>query len=124
MKRVLLVVLIMSQFFMACKKDKGDAFVNVSVKESSVAQTGVTVCMFSDRKGPSTVFFTPIHSDKKVITESSGVAKFNLEDTFDLDVIDSQTTLYFGVFGTNDIVLGSSAVTIEKGQTKSVTINY
>ncbi|NPD47227.1 MULTISPECIES: hypothetical protein [unclassified Lentimicrobium] len=124
MKKLLFLTLLLSLFFTGCKKDEADAFVNVTVKESSIPQAGVTVCMFSDQKGPSTTFFTSFFSDKKVITESSGIAKFNLEDTFDLDVIDSQTTFYFGVFGTNDVVLGSSAVTIEKGQTKSITINF
>lgn len=124
MKRLLVLALLVPLIFTSCKKDEEDAFVNVTVKESSIPQSGVTVCMFSDRKGPSTAFFTPLHSDKKVVTESNGVAKFILAETFDLDVIDAQTTLYFGVFNTNDMVLGNSAVTIEKGDTKSITINY
>lgn len=124
MKKILLFTLLISQLFIACDKDKANAFVEVSIKESSSLQSGVSVFMFSDRKGPNTSLFKPIFSDKTVITEANGVATFNLQETFDLDVLDSQTTLYFGVFGANDQVKGSSAVTIEKGQTKSIVLEY
>jgi len=124
MKRILLFTLLLSQLFISCNKDEADTFVEVSVKESSNLQPGIPVYMFSDRKGPNTVFFTPFHSDKTVITESNGIATFNLQETFDLEIIDSQTTIYFGVFDSNDQLKGSSAVTIEKGQTKSIVLEY
>jgi len=124
MKRILLFTLLLSQFLIACDKDEVNTFVEVSVKESSNLQSGVSVYMFSDRKGPNTAFFTPFHSDRTVITEANGIATFSLQETFDLEVIDSQTTIYFGVFESNDQLKGSSAVTIEKGQTKSIVLEY
>ena len=124
MKKKLLFLLLISLIFTACDKDEMNTFVKVTVKESSNLQSGVSVYMFSDKKGPNTPFFIPFYSDKTVITETNGIATFNLQETFDLDIIDSQTTLYFGVFGSNDQVKGSSAVTIEKGQTKTIVIEY
>jgi hypothetical protein len=111
--------------FSSCNKDEDiNTFAKVMVKESGQPQTAVSVYMFRDNKGPNTPFFTPFNSDRTVVTESDGVATFNLQDTFDLEIIDSQTTLYFGIFDLNDNVLDYTAITIEKGQTKSATISY
>ncbi len=128
MKKLLtftLLSVLLSGMFISCDKEEDiDTYVKITVNESGQIESGVSVHMFDENKGPGTSFFTPFHSDKTVVTESNGVATFNLQDTYDLDVSDSQTTLYFGVFDTNNNVLGSTAITIEKGQTKTATINY
>jgi|SRR6056297_1399256 len=120
----LLSVLLSGMFFSCDKEEDIDTYVKITVNESGQIESGVSVYMFDENKGPGTSFFTPFHSDKTVVTESNGVATFNLQDTYDLDDSDSQTTLYFGVFDTNNNGLGSTAITIEKGQTKTATINY
>jgi len=108
----------------SCSKDsKIDAHANIKVTEFGTSKSGVSVYMFSDSKGPNTAFFTPFHSDKVVVTEANGVAKFDLQKTFDLNNIDTQTTLYFGVFDNDDNVLGNTAITISKGETKTATIS-
>jgi len=120
-----LLTILFSGFFVSCEEDEDiNTFAKITVKESGQTQSGISVYIFEEDEGPNTSFFKPFHSDKTVVTESDGVATFNLQDTYDLDVIDSQTTLYFGVFGSNDNALGSTAITIEKGETKSATIDY
>ena len=134
MKRAKLLTLLLASFLFigltSCDKDKDKnedevgATAKIKVTESGSIKPGVSVCMFSKEKGPSTSFFTPFHANKKVITESDGIATFNLRETFDLEIIDSQTTLYFGVFDDDDTELGRTAITIEIGETKSATITY
>lgn len=122
-----IALMVISLGFSACDKDedesKPSAYVKITVKKSSEVQSGVTVCMFEASSGPSTEFFTEFYAKKKVVTDANGVATFNLQETFDLNVIDSQTTLYFAVFD-GKTLLGKTAVTVEKGQTKTGTINY
>ncbi len=86
----------------------------IKVVENRNAKSGVTVHMFDDNKRPTTNFFTPTFSDKQVVTDSDGIAT----------LFSTQTTLYFGVFDNNRNVLGSTALTIRKGQTKEATILY
>lgn len=130
MKRAKLLTLLLASFLFigltSCDKDEDivGATAKIKVTESGSIKSGISVCMFSEQKGPSTSFFTPFHADKKVITESDGIATFNLQKTFDLEIIDSQTTLYFGVFDDDDTELGRTAMTIEIGETKSATISY
>jgi len=126
MKRLYFLFSIFSLVLIASSCGKDDnvgAFAKIEVKQGGVAQSGVTVYMFTEQTGPTTSFFKPFHSRKSVVTESDGIATFELQETFDLNTIDTQTTLYFGVFGQNDIILGSAAITIKKGETKTVTIN-
>ena len=111
---------------MSCSDDDSNSSVSeaeIQVLEDGSAKSGVTVHMFNSNQGPNTNFFQPSFSNKTVITESDGVAVFKLQETFDLEVIDEQTTLYFGVFDENDVPLGNTAITIEKGRTKTSTIN-
>lgn len=132
MKKILLLILtLFSLIISSCSSDdsENDDTIQLTVAEIKVLDSfqlssGVAVHMFKDNKGPSTNFFKPIFSNKTVVTELNGVAKFKLEDVFDLNAIDKQTTLYFGVFDTEEKVLGFTALTIEKGQTKTATINY
>ena len=121
---VSLTVLFLGIFISCDKDDDIDTFAKITVKESGQSQATIPVYLFGDHKGPNTSFFTPFHSDKTVVTESDGVATFNLQDVYDLDVINSQTTLYFGVFDNNDNILDHTAITIEKGQTKTAIISY
>lgn len=126
MKKLFLFFSLFSLVLITSSCDKDDnvsAFAKIEVKQGGVAQSGVTVYMFTEQTGPTSSFFKPLHSSKSVVTESNGIATFELQETFDLNTIDTQTTLYFGVFGQNDIVLGSTALTIKEGETKAVTIN-
>ena len=110
-------------FLSSCTKDTA-ATVKITVKESGVEQAGITVYMFDSNQAPNTGFFEPFFSDKSVVTNSKGVATFNLQDAIDLEIIVSQTTLYFGVFDDDNSELGRTSLTIVKGETKSATINY
>ena len=110
----------------SCDKEDAEtgATAEVKVMESGTIKTGVTVHMFSEQTGPSTTFFEPFFAKKTVITESDGIATFILQDIIDLEAIDNQTTLYFAVFNDDEEELGRTAMTIEKGETKSATISY
>jgi hypothetical protein len=121
---VIIALLTVSISFSGCKKEEKEkgATAKVLVTEKGQPKTGVTVYMFNKNQGPGTSFFTPFYAKRQSITESDGVATFELQDTFDLENIDTQTTLYFGVFS-NDRVLGQTAMTIKKGETKTVTIS-
>lgn len=129
MKKLLsitLLTLFLSLIITSCSKDEEAVvtFAKITVKENGQNKSGVSVYMFDENKGPNTNFFEPLFADKTVITESDGIATFNLQETFDLDIIDDQTTLYFGIFDNDDNDLGDAAITIQKGETKSVTINF
>lgn len=126
MKKLLLFYSVLLMSLISCSDDDEIAtrtFVEITVTENLETKSGVTVYMFSDLKGPDTGFFDPFYADKSVITENDGVATFNLQEVFDLDIIDTQTTLYFAVFE-SDIVLGQTALTIEKGETKASSVNF
>ena len=119
---VIVICLVGFVVFTGCEKEEDkNATAKVEVTKNGQEQVGVTVYMFTSQQDPNTVFFTPFHSRRQSITESDGVATFKLRDTFDLAVIDKQTTFYFGVFEGNT-VLGQTALTIEKGETKTVKI--
>ena len=122
---ITLVIFFLSSILISCNKnDDITTFAKVIVKENGQNTSGISVYMFDKNSGPNTSFFKPIFTKKVVITESDGIATFNLQDTFDLEIIDDQTTLYFGIFDSNDNVLGDAAMTIQKNETKTVTINY
>jgi hypothetical protein len=110
--------------FNSCSEDdeieSSGATVEITVKHNEQIQTGYPVNMFDAQTGPSTTFFTAFHSKKTVVTNDNGVAIFKLQDVYDLNVIDNQTTLYFAVFSTQGNAY--KAITIEKGETKSATI--
>ncbi|MFO7703479.1 MAG: hypothetical protein R6V37_10920 [Psychroflexus maritimus] len=110
----------------SCSDDDSDSISSravISVFENGNPQSGISVHMFRSNQDPNSSFFTPFYSQKSVITESDGKATFNLQETFDLEIIDSQTTLYFGVFDENDNPIGNTGITIEKNETKNATIN-
>ncbi len=118
-----IVFVLLSVFFCtACDDDNlVSSYVKITVKENGYKKSGVTVCMFDSRKGDDTNFFQPFFADKKVVTEQDGVATFKLEKFFDINRV--QTTLYFVVFKDKRI-LGKTALTIEKGETKTAEIRY
>lgn len=120
----LIVLSILLLSILSCKKDElATTTANITLLENGVGKDGVTVYMFSDKRGPNTPFFKPLSASKGIITENGGVASFDLNKISDLEVIDKQTTLYFGVFDVNNNVLGKTAITIKKGETKNSTIN-
>ena len=82
----------------SCEKESKTAIANVNVTQFGLNKSGVTVYMFKSENGPNTEFFKPFFADKQSITESNGVATFELQEVYDLEVIDTQTTLYFAVF--------------------------
>ncbi len=105
----------------SCEKESKTAKVEVKVSQDGSNKPEVTVYMFNSLHGPDTNFFTPFFADKQSITESNGVATFELQEVYDLEVIDNQTTLYFAVFS-GEKVLGKSALTIKAGETKTIEI--
>ena len=109
----------------SCEKEKNDvkAYVKIEVKEDGIAKSDLTVYMFTEQTGPGTIFFKPFHSRKSVLTDNEGIATFKLNETFGFNPVTNQTTLYYGVFGQNDVVLGSVEVIIKKGETKEATIS-
>lgn len=119
------ILTIIFMMFSSCSKDddvSGDsgAIVEVTVKYKGVKQKNYPVNMFDVKKGPSSKFFTNFFADKTVVTNNNGIAIFKLQDVYDLDAISNQTTLYFAVFSKQGNA--HTAVTIEKGETKSVII--
>jgi hypothetical protein len=120
----LLILTLLLVTFSSCSEDdeteKSGATVEITVKYKGQIQTGYPVNMFDEQTGPSTSFFTEFHSKKTVVTNDNGIAIFKLQDVYDLNVIDNQTTLYFAVF--SDEGDAYKAMTIEKGETKSATI--
>ncbi len=107
----------------SCEKedDNVSSYAKITVKKQGKVQSGVTVYMFSS-ESKEVGIFSAFSADKQVVTDADGVATFELQDVYDLNTIDSQTTLYFAVFK-GDIVLGQTAITIKKDETKTATIN-
>ena len=112
--------------FSSCKKDDTPvlgAVVKVTVKNYlGVDQTGTTVYMYKDQEVNSST--KPSDAKKQIITDGNGVATFELNFT-ELSIIESQTTLYFGVFygsGDDAKVAGSTGITIKRNETKNLEI--
>lgn len=104
--------------------NKGGATVEVAVKKAGAPLAAETVYQFSSTKYNQPSFIQPIHADKQAVTDENGVATFELRETFDLDIIDEQTTLYYVVFAEDKkTIAGKTAVTIKKGETKQATIS-
>lgn len=129
MNKAILLIAIMALFlcFTSCDSeediDELGAVIEISVvNQSNVKQSGVSVCMFPSETN-QTFGDNPMHAKKTVVSDSKGIASFELQDTFDLNIIDSQTTFYFTVFmGKENKILGTVGVTVKKGETKSSTL--
>ncbi|MDY3547726.1 hypothetical protein PG291_03820 [Riemerella anatipestifer] len=131
MKKFLLFIFVCSlgMCLFSCNRDddkeaKTETKALITVKKNGVLQAATTVYMFKTGKGPNSSFFTPFHADKQVVTDKGGTATFELLDSFDLNIIDTQTTFYFAVFDGNEKLLGKTAITLKKGETKSSEISY
>ena len=128
MKKILIVMLaaVLGLSLAGCQSNgKSDATVKVQVVDKSgVPQSGETVYMFKATKWDQGDSFREVfYKDKSAVTESDGIATFELQETLDLEIIDNQTTLYFATFEANgETIKGYTAVTVKKGETKEATI--
>lgn len=109
-----------------CKKDEPvlGANVKVTVKNSlGIAQKGKTVYMYKDQEPTNST--RPGDAKKQVVTDNNGVAEFILNFT-ELSITESQTSLYFAVFYTDDEgatkLQGSAAVTIKRDESRTLEI--
>ncbi|MBO5619411.1 MAG: hypothetical protein J5902_05435 [Paludibacteraceae bacterium] len=125
MKKILFALLaaVLTLSFAGCTPAT-KATVNVKVTNKlGLAQNGVSVYMFDASSwNQSASFRTPFYKDKVSVTGEDGIAIFEL-DRMDLELTDSQTTLYFATFAEdNKTITGQTAVTIKSGETKEATI--
>lgn len=127
MKKILLISLLALTLstFTSCKDNDSPilgAKVNVHVKNTlGVSKDGITVYMYEKEVTNST---TKAEAKKQIVTNSSGIAEFELNFT-ELNIIESQTTLYFAVFYTVDdteYVVGSTGLTVKRDQEYNVNI--
>ena len=101
--------------FCSCGLTATKATVSITVKNQlGIKQPGVVVYMYDADEWTALDLLLPSVASKRVVTNDEGIADFNLS-TMDLDVIDSQTTVYFAVFDAYDNVRGYTAVTVKKG---------
>ncbi|MBQ7648898.1 MAG: hypothetical protein IJS92_07490 [Paludibacteraceae bacterium] len=128
MKKILIMLLaaVFGLSLTGCNSDsKSDATVKVKVVDLlGLPQSGETVYMFKAQKWDQGESFREVtFKDKSAVTDNNGVATFELREAFDLEIIDSQTTLYFATFGNDGkTIKGQTAVTVKKGETKEATI--
>lgn len=114
--------------FSSCSDDDDDApflgaNVEVTVKNlAGIVQKGETVYMYKDKEVTDST--KPEDATKQIVTDENGVAKFSLNLT-ELNILESQTTLYFAVFykvGDKSLVAGSSGVTVKRNESKKLDI--
>ena len=124
MKKILVILLtaVFGLSLVGCSQTPKST-VNVKVTKLGLPQSAVSVYMFKATKwNQSEAFRVPIHKDKVSVTGSDGVAVFELRST-DLELIDSQTTLYFATFADDEeTITGQTAVTVKSGEVKEATI--
>ncbi|MCD7973086.1 MAG: hypothetical protein LUG18_10570 [Candidatus Azobacteroides sp.] len=113
--------------FTSCDSDDDDApwlgaYVKVNVKNAlGVEKEGVTVYMFKNAVTDDT---NTADASKQVVTDANGIASFELNFT-ELNITDSQTTLYFAVFytdGDKQWVGGTQGITVKRNETATVDI--
>lgn len=131
MKKVLFlslfVVAVMIGFASCGDDDDNPSFLgaNVAVTVTNalgVPQAGKTVYLYKDT--PVTSETVPGDAKKMVVTDDNGVAKFSLNLT-ELDILESQSTLYFAVFytvGSETLVAGSSGITVKRNEAKKLDL--
>ena len=100
--------------FSSCALTATKATVSVKVTKQDVAQPNVVVYMYDADAWTALDLLLPSSASKEVVTNEVGIAHFNLS-ALDLDVIDSQTTVYFAVFDDLGNVRGYLPVTVKKG---------
>lgn len=124
----LLLIVATAVGFSSCSDDDDDpSFLgaNVTVKVTNalgIVQSGKTVYMYKDT--PVTEATVPGDAKKMAITDDNGIAKFSLNLT-ELNVLESQTNLYFAVFytlGDKTAVAGTEGITIKRNESKELEI--
>lgn len=88
----------------------------------NIEKESITVYMFDKEVNNST---KKEDAKKQIVTDKNGIATFNLNFT-ELNIIESQTTLYFAVFytaGDKDYVAGSKGITVERNKSYDVKID-
>lgn len=129
----LLTMFAMTVFSTSCsdddaKTDDAKTIVTISVNNNEQPFAGITVYMFKsnivDSYGLNRL--RPMYARKSVVADANGIAVFELDD-FDLNLRDSQDTLYFVTFTKNTVTgkesLDYVGITIKEGETKFGTIN-
>ncbi len=132
MKKVLFLSLLLVfavTGFTSCGDDDDDdasflgANVEVTVTNAlGMVQSGKTVYLYKDT--PVTSSTIPGDAKKMIVTDANGVAKFSLNLT-ELNILESQTTLYFAVFytvGSETLVAGSTGVTVKRNESKKIEV--
>ncbi|MGL4956814.1 MAG: hypothetical protein ACRC9X_06515 [Bacteroidales bacterium] len=125
MKKLILISLMALPFLMlnSCAKESEGSIVSISVKKDGVVQPNVTVYMFNSAANtiPGSL---PSAAKKEAITDENGVAKFDLQDTFEASILET-LTMYFTVLGNRNAesiypVLGTTGpVSVEKSISKA-----
>lgn len=115
--------------FSACSNDSEEApflgaSINVTVQNlSGTVQNDIKVYMFKNLEPDDGT--DPKSAQREETTNSAGVALFKLNLT-ELNIIESETTLYFAVYYKigDDIVLkaGDSSLTIKRNEDKEISI--
>ncbi|MDO5638229.1 MAG: hypothetical protein Q4G18_13425 [Myroides sp.] len=124
MKKIIFLFSLVLAFASCSKDDEEASTINIEVTKNGVAVANEKVYLFINEINAGSPLFIPDGAEKTVVTGSNGIASFAI-DALDLEVIDSQTTFNFAVFGTNNQVLGRTSVTVKKGETKTgrITLN-
>lgn len=128
MKKLFIIGLLSALFlgFTSCDKDDDAPLLGANVKVTvknwpGASKDGVTVYMYDKEVTSST---TKGDAKKQVVTDANGVADFDI--TFSkLNIIESQTSLYFAVFytvGSTETVAGSSGITVERNKSYNVDV--
>lgn len=103
-----------------CAK-KDAATINVKVLKNGQPVVGEFVYKYRSSLGES--FLTgKIHADQEVATDEQGVAEFKLSN-IDFGAGSSTASFVFETFDSKEVVNGKIAASVNKGQTKEVTIN-
>lgn len=114
--------------FASCSSDDDEApalgaNVQVTVKNLlGTPQKGTTVYMYKDKAIDDNT--ESANADRQVVTDENGVATFKLNFT-ELNILESQTSLYFAVFytiGDTEGVKGTAAVTVKRNDVKQVKL--
>lgn len=128
MNKKALVLSLLTAFavvFSSCKKDPEDAPVlgaTVVVTVKNILNNpvkGKTVYMFYQEVTDQT---KPGDAKKNIVTDDAGKAIFNLNFT-ELNITESQTSLYFAVFNDNgDGVQSTEGITVKRGDSETLEI--
>ena len=128
-KAIILGVLIAFVFTLnSCSKDEDDApflGVKVFVTVKNIVgspQKNTTVYLYKDQEITNQT--KPSDAKNQAVTNDQGVAEFSL-NLSELNILESQTSLYFGVFytiGDQSVSAGSGGVTVKRGDSKNIDL--